>query len=829
LVDAQDTLAMRSRCRALPRITAILIAVLGGCSASPKPLTYLGHADLEYYKGLSTKIDFPDKTGPDNATAIASQEPPLLRTPRKDQVWDLSLGQAIRIALQNNKIIRTRDQFLLPRNPLVSNPEQVPSVFDPAVQDTGILFGQRGVEAALSDFDATLSVNGTWNWNTTAQNNAGLSGVPTINGLPTLVQDTAQYRARLDKTFADSSQLSFINEWDYTQNNVVGNLFPSVYTGFARAEFRRPLLAGGGTDYTRVAGPIGKNPAGVGQGVVISRINSDIALADFEAAVHQLIRDVQSSYWDLSLAYQTFHAQVLYEKSALKTWQQIAAKTGQGLTGGTTPDETQARENYFDAKGQAEQALSNIYTTEGQFRRLLGLTVNDGRIIRPCDEPSVAEFIPDWHIAVAESITRRPEIRRQKWTIKSLELQLCASQNLIQPRLDFIAGAQVNAFGNKLISEQSILNQPNSSAFASLAELGQTGWDIGFEASIPIGYRNAHSQERNFELRLTRARHGLATQEQEISHEVRNAFQSLDRAYAVARSALNRRKAAAERVAAYKAQYELRGTTADPLLRAQQSLVQSEVAYDQALIQYNQAITDFYYRTGTILQESNISIAEDMWDPKAYSDALREAWARSHAAVNPFVGTHPAEFVVPPGRPTSVLPPVGTGLAEPIMSPSISPQNSAPTNPSATPTPTPQPQAPPPQPAHTAFLAPPTSPPAWPQSAIVGAPSVQTPPGFMAPAAPIEPAAFFAPELANGAFGRAGGTKNPIADAAAASFEAPVPAAAITMAPASQGQSNAWSIPQLGRIAPRAASPNEEILAPPSDGFEMPVNQQSGR
>jgi hypothetical protein len=491
-------------------MAAILIAVLGGCSASPKPLTYFGHADLEYYKGLSTKIDYPSKTGPDNPGALASLEPPLLRHPRKDQLWDMSLGQAMRIALMNNKIIRTRDQFVLPRNPLVTNPEQIPSVFDPAVQETGILFGQRGVEAALSDFDATLSSNLTFNDNTVAENNAGLSGVPTINGLPTLIQDTAQFRTRLDKTFADSSQLSFINEWDYTQNNVVGNLLPQVYTGFVRAEFRRPLLAGGGTDYTRIAGPIGKNPAGVGQGVVIARINSDIAIADFEGSVQQLIRDVQSSYWDLSLAYQTYHAQVIYWKSALKTWEQIDAKRLKGLTGGTTPDESQARENYFDAKAQAEQSLSNLYTTEGQFRRLLGLTVNDGRIIRPCDEPSVAEFVPDWHIAVAEGVTRRPEIRRQKWNIKSIEMQLDASKSLLMPRFDLVAGAQINAFGDRLISQQSTLNQPGSSAFASLVEAGQTGWDIGFEASIPIGFRNAHSQERNFELRLTRARTALA-------------------------------------------------------------------------------------------------------------------------------------------------------------------------------------------------------------------------------------------------------------------------------------------------------------------------------
>jgi hypothetical protein len=294
---------------------------------------------------------------------------------------------------------------------------------------------------------------------------------------------------------------------------------------------------------------------------------------------------------------------------------------------------------------------------------------------------------------------------------------------------------------------------------------------------------------------------------------------------------LNRRIAAAERVSAYKAQYELRGTTADPLLRAQQSLVQAEVAYDQALIQYNQAITDFYYRTGTILQESNISIAEDMWDPKAYSDALREAWARSHAAVNPFVGTHPAEFVVPPGQPTSVLPAVGTSLAEPIMSPTATPQDSAPTDRPTTPTPMPQPQPPTRQPAHTAFLAPANAPPAWAQSPITGAPIGQPSTGFMTPAAPIEPAAFFAPDLGNGAFGRAGDAKNRIAAAAAAPalFETPAPVPVIIMSPAAQGQSNTWTLPQVGHVAPRAAPPTDEISAPPSDSFEMPVNQQSGK
>ncbi len=133
----------------------------------------------------------------------------------------------------------------------------------------------------------------TWGHNAQVENNQGTTAVPLVNGVPTLIEDTATFKSQLNKQFADSGSLTFSQEWDYVANNVTGNLFPSVYTGFVRAEYRRPLLAGAGTDYTRIAGPISKNTPGAAQGVVIARINNDIAIADFEGTVHQLMRDVQ--------------------------------------------------------------------------------------------------------------------------------------------------------------------------------------------------------------------------------------------------------------------------------------------------------------------------------------------------------------------------------------------------------------------------------------------------------------------------------------------------------------------------------------------------------
>jgi outer membrane protein TolC len=823
--------AIRDSVRAsLASAAAILIAVLGGCSTA-QPVTYLGHADLQYYKGLATKIDYPTCPDPDNPVAFASQEPRRIRHRQHDQIWDLTLSEATHIALKNNKLIRFREQGSFPRNPLVNNPDQNPSVYDPALQETGFLFGQRGVEAALSDFDAQFSASMTWGHNAQIQNNQGVTAVPLVNGVPTLIEDTATFKSQINKEFADSGSLTFSQEWDYVANNVTGNLFPSVYTGFVRAEYRRPLLAGAGTDYTRIAGPIGRNTPGVAQGVVIARINSDIAVADFEGTVHQLMRDVQTTYWELSLAYHAYHTEKTNMNNVLDTWRLIDAKSNTGLEG--SADETQARESFFDAKGRTQEALNSLYTSEEQFRRLLGLPVNDGRVIRPCDEPTVAEFIPDWHISLAEGIIRRPEIRKQKWNIKSLELQVTAAKSLLRPRLDFVAGGQINAFGSALISNQSILNQPDSSAFSSLAEAGQTSWNIGLEASIPIGYRQPHVQLRNTELRLARARAGLQAVELDVSHEIAEAFQGLDRAYAAAQTAFNRRAAAADRVAAYKAQYNLKSTAADPLLRAQQALNQAELSYFQAVSQYNEAITNFYYRTGTILDESNVSLSEDVWAPHAYSDALREAWARSHAVPNPLLHTEPPEFVVPPGRASAASPLVGaTGSGVP------SPQAQADA-------PSGQPAGATPKPGNESE---PTGPLPKPQNGPTGLPQAQGvyPPelqnvllaavrgeDFVSPvttaAGQMQP--LTAP-LALPPTTTPWGTPQqallpafpvPVAPKVEPVFLAPTQIAPPTLPSAS----SSWSSPQAdtGSASSGTAKASDEISSPAADQFDMPVNQ----
>jgi outer membrane protein TolC len=664
--------------------------LLVGCSSSEKKLSYLGEADLEHYKDVVTSIDYPtvNQETPDEVSY--SDEPRRIRKPRKDEVWNLGLEEAVHTALANNEIIRDNGQFLSTSNRLLTNPDFVQSVYDPALQDTNAQFGSSGVEAALSEYDAQFTTN------LLVGRSENISETNTFNRIQagdTLRNTSGDFRSTLSKIFADGSQASLQHNVLYQSFNsgpssVTGNggsrLFNSYFTNNPSAtqnsglpglefDYRKPLWAGGGTRFTRIAGPIVSpfrrtlsNITAVNQGVVISRIRTDIALADFEQATQNLVKDVEDVYWELYLAYRRYDAELTARNSSLHTWREVKAKTDQGLEGGGAADEAQARDSYFEVRSRSEEALSNLYNSEGRFRRLLGLPVNDGRVIRPADEPTTAEFLPDWRTSLVEALTRRVELRRQKWNIKSLEYQVEAAQSLTNPRLDFVGRYTINGFGDQLFGRAEnvplVGNPPTpnrtngrtDSFYGNLLTGNQTGYGLGVEFSMPIGFRAAHNQVRNLELRLSKARAALSAQEFEISHELANAFRQLDSAFQTAQTNFNRRRAAERRVQAYEAQYRAGKGNVDLLLRSQISLAQAETAYYQSVVAYNRSITEMKFRKGTLLEDDSVYLGESLSHPEAYVQALRHAWSRSHAFDANHLETKPEEFVTDQSDPVEL-------------------------------------------------------------------------------------------------------------------------------------------------------------------------------
>lgn len=639
-------------CRHSVHLVGLLVISLtaGGCTPGEKRLDYLGDVDFGYYKDVVTQIDYPSLETETPAEVAFADKPRTVLDYEKDEIRDVSLQELIHLALANNTIIRSRSGFASSGNSILANPLNTASIYDPSIQETGVLFGGRGVEAALAAFDTQFTSTMLWGRNEAVQNNLFFGGG--LQGGSTLTAETGAFTSQLSKQFAHGGQIALNHNWNYLGSNVPAQLFASTYTGLVQAQYRHPLLAGAGTEFTRTAGPITQSfsgLSGVNQGVVIARINHDLTLTQFEANVRNLLKDVEDLYWELYLAYRIYDTAITARNSALRTWREAKAKLDIGGVRNFKPaDEAQARDRFFETRAQTQAALGSLYSSEIQLRRIVGLPVNDGSILRPAEEPVAAQFVPDWYVCLTEALTRRVELRQQKWNIKSLQLQLKASKSLTRPRLDFVSGYQVNGFGDDLLRQRDadgVSAQGLRSAYETITQGNQTGWNLGVEFTMPIGLRSALAQMQNVELRLAKARDVLATQEMEISHELANAFQNLASQYVTAESHFNRRKAAQLRVRYFEAEVRAGTQTLDLLLRAQASLADAEVAYYRSLIAYNQAITDIHYRKGTLQQQNSVHLAESDWTAAAYRDALRRAWARSHAFDAKHVHTEPEEFV----------------------------------------------------------------------------------------------------------------------------------------------------------------------------------------
>jgi len=605
-------------------VLAMTSSLLVGCVRDRNDVKYIAPKEREMYRDRATEVAYPNVSRPLPDQVVSAAPPHTILETEEIPIRDISLAETMQLSLQNSQVIREAGSFLM-GNSLMTNPTNTPTEFDPAITASGVLFGNRGVEAALAAFDAQLNASMIWGRNELI-NNSDFMGAP----FQTFSTESGAFNATLQKTFGNGGTVGLNHIVNYTGSNNPSLGYPSSYAGSVGLNYTLPLWAGAGTEFTQVAGPISQSfsgVSGVGQGVLIARINEDISIANFELALRNLVKDVENTYWNLYLAYRNYHTAVTARESALLTWRIADLQLQGGVR--TRAEVAQARDQYFATEAASMNSRSNIYTAEVRLRRLMGLPANDGFTLRPLDEPVTAQLVPDWYVSLTEALTQRVELRTQKWNLKSLELQLDAAHSLVRPQLNLVSGYQVNGFGDDLLGYNATL--PTSNFYDNITQGNQTGWNLGLQFNWAIGFRAALAQVRNYELRVAKAQRVLAEQEKEVTLELATAFQEVSRAFAAAELNMNRMVAARENVKFLEPNIREGTILLDELLRAQLRQAEAEVAYYESLVQYNQALNDLQFRKGTILTHNAVYLAEGSWREEAYVDAKHQGDARNHA------------------------------------------------------------------------------------------------------------------------------------------------------------------------------------------------------
>jgi outer membrane protein TolC len=696
--------------RQLRSAVAVLLTglvVLTGCHPT-QPFYLHEDGDLSHYIETATEIEHPDVEAHSLDEVKFAQAPLTLSNPEPKELWDLSLEEAVATTLQNSKVLRQlggavavfRGQRNAPDN-LLRFSDQANTIYQPGLQSSSTLnFGGasgipgvgipglglagvpgtpgvgggragisgQGVEDALAAHDAHFSTSIFWNTTDRPQNiDTGQIGADRFS--PFVLQDNqATFQSQIAKRTMEGTEMFLRTRTNYERGNSRGGVqaLNSFYTQEVEVEARHPLLRGSGTQVNRIP-------------IMLARTNEDIALADFEANVRNLVSDVETAYWDLYASYRDLEAAKAARDSMLEVWRNAYAGLLEGREGAESYNEAQAREQYLSFRSQVEENYVVLLARERNLRYLMGLTTSDSRLVRPKDEPTTALVEFEWCEVQAEALARSAELRRHKWRIKQRELELIYYRNQLLPQLDVVGLYRWVGMGDHLASSDRNgfdFPQENSTAWEGLTEGDYQEARVGVQLSPPqFGARRELARIRHQQLLLAESKAILEDMELTVLHRVTNAIVNADAEYHLAQSAFNRWVAAQREVNARTAVVQ-EGGKPDPnfvtnLLDALRRQADAQREYYQRLVNYNKAIADVHLAKGSLLEYDGVYLAEGPWPKKAYWDALGHARQRDASMYLDYGWTQPK--VISRGPTDQMTPGAVEGEAMPFGMPSLAP------------------------------------------------------------------------------------------------------------------------------------------------------------
>ena len=673
----KDGLAMRlnylaNRLKIAAAVT--VVAASAGCQRMP----YLDVSKPVPHNALSS-IDEVDKevrqatfTGSSPVPRPKVHAPRTTNDPEAQELWQLTLQDAIRIGLDNSEVVRVIS--LGAQGIPVGGFEPTPlntgagagiasslgagtlsSVYDPAIQEAQIA-------QALSTFDTTFTTSLLWGHSVQPFNNGISAGTIPTQKFPIIFdQDTGQFTTQLQKRTATGGQMTVAHNVNYLYSNSPGNVFPSAYTTNLQLQFTQPLL--GGT---------AQNPSGLEANrapIVIARLNADAAVWNFKAAVMANVRSVEQQYWALSQQ----QIQLWSRETAVKLGEEIVRRERAELEAGTgtLADVAEAQQNLERFQLAYITATSDVITTERQLRNILGLPPADNRRIIPVTAPIEARIEPDWETSIAQMLAYQPDIVQQQLLVRLTELQLLIARNQLLPQLNLQTLYQLNGLGHQLDQAEGVMTgnslkaiDPRISAMQRAAGLNANPgfyrnfaqWQIGLQFIAPLGFRNALATTRAAQYQLLRQRAFLQQIVHQTTHSLARFFLEVDANYKQFKTAQRLRQAAQVRLESARAYYEegKTGFTIDRLLDAVSQYADAIAQEAQFKTSYNTSIAALEEAKGTLLAYDNIAVAEGPSPRKAYLQARDQQAAHR-------------QFRIPHDGPANPEPRTGLDVADPVQ------------------------------------------------------------------------------------------------------------------------------------------------------------------
>lgn len=473
----------------------------------------------------------------------------------KGQLLDLTLGKAIRMALQKNFSI-------------------VAQKFDPKIS-------RQRERASEGRFDPAFSLSFSTGENVVADkfqrnaNNAGAhfsaKGISQSEAWSTGVNGVTVWGLGYDVSF-NSSALSG-----------TGNRFENDQTSEMTFSLRQPLLRGAGTDANLADVRVARNNVTISEWGVRNQVMTVIT------QVNNVYNELQFAHENLEVARRSRELARQLLRDNIKRVE-IGVKTPLDVT--TAQAEVAARE-------AALITATRVVKDQENFLKQL-ITADMILLIRTrvnIAAPPSANIDPNVVQGIRAALDLRPDYRQAMLDIQNRHIIVAHTKNSELPRLDLTASLSMLGLDDDFgTSTQRILSRDQSS------------WSVGALFSIPIGNREGRGNYSAAKLSAAQALVRLQQLEQQIIVLVDNAAGAVVTTQQLTVANREARRLARESLAAGEARLVAGTGTTFEVLQLQKQLADAETAELRAIADYNKAVAKYRLETGTTLQVHGVKV-----------------------------------------------------------------------------------------------------------------------------------------------------------------------------------------------------------------------------
>lgn len=488
----------------------------------------------------------------------------------KLQTFGLSLDDAIRMALENAKVVR----FLSG----VAASTSGRTLYDVAISNTNI-----DQNNAVFDPVFNFGVTGS-------KSDQGSAALDPLNPGQSLILGSSTDSITTNvgvnkKTFSGA-------DWGLNVNSIGSWFEPGTfpldpqYRTAVELTLRQPLMRGYGRQANLAP-------------VVVARIDTERSYFQYKDSVQELVRGVITAYWNLVAArievwareQQVKQAEFAYERALARRQAEFARAA----------DVAQARSALANFRANLIGARASLLLSETALRNILGLPPDFQTQIVPTSAPIRQRVELDWNRMLELAERHRPDIVELKLVLEADCQLLQQADNFAKPQLDGVASYRWDGLSGTMPNGNRLQSGPGQFA----------GFNLGVNFSVPVSLRQSRAALRQRELILARDRANLEQGIHQMVHALTINYRNLSQFYEQLIAFREARDAARIN---YENQVEEFRVGRRDFLNVLQAITDWGNAISQearAVTQYNTELANIERQTGTILETHGITFYEE--------------------------------------------------------------------------------------------------------------------------------------------------------------------------------------------------------------------------